>query len=141
MLFLLGCLTVSVALGTILVLTRSTMPLDRCEIHLVLRDTPTYLPCRKILLARRIGKKRIIAETGAGQHGVATATVCARFGMECVIYMGSEDVRRQALNVFRIQMLGAKVIPRPNTGFCRHLTHYKGGPSKLRLLHAKRCCQ
>ena len=63
----------------------------------------------QILLARRLGKKRIIAETGAGQHGVATATVCARFGLECVIYMGAEDVRRQALNVFRIQMLGAKV--------------------------------
>lgn len=65
----------------------------------------------QILLARRIGKTRIIAETGAGQHGVATATVCAKFGMECVIYMGAEDVRRQALNVFRIEMLGAKVIP------------------------------
>ncbi|KAI0053865.1 bifunctional tryptophan synthase TRP1 [Auriscalpium vulgare] len=65
----------------------------------------------QILLARRIGKTRIIAETGAGQHGVATATVCAKFGMECVIYMGAEDVRRQALNVFRIQMLGAKVVP------------------------------
>ena len=63
----------------------------------------------QILLARRIGKTRIIAETGAGQHGVATATVCARFGLECVIYMGAEDVRRQALNVFRIEMLGAKV--------------------------------
>jgi len=65
----------------------------------------------QILLAKRLGKKRIIAETGAGQHGVATATVCARFGLECIIYMGAEDVRRQALNVFRIQMLGAKVIP------------------------------
>ncbi|KAG8891133.1 tryptophan synthetase [Tulasnella sp. 403] len=65
----------------------------------------------QILLARRIGKTRIIAETGAGQHGVATATVCARFGMECVIYMGAEDCRRQALNVFRIRMLGGKVIP------------------------------
>lgn len=64
----------------------------------------------QILLAKRLGKKRIIAETGAGQHGVATATVCARFGLECIIYMGAEDVRRQALNVFRIQMLGAKVI-------------------------------
>lgn len=64
---------------------------------------------RQILLARRIGKTRIIAETGAGQHGVATATVCARFGMECVVYMGAEDVRRQALNVFRMNMLGAKV--------------------------------
>jgi tryptophan synthase beta subunit len=62
------------------------------------------------LLARRLGKTRIIAETGAGQHGVATATVCARFGLECVIYMGAEDVRRQALNVFRIEMLGAKVL-------------------------------
>ncbi|KIO28040.1 hypothetical protein M407DRAFT_243190 [Tulasnella calospora MUT 4182] len=65
----------------------------------------------QILLARRIGKTRIIAETGAGQHGVATATVCARFGMECIIYMGEEDCRRQALNVFRIRMLGGKVIP------------------------------
>lgn len=65
----------------------------------------------QILLARRLGKTRIIAETGAGQHGVATATVCARFDMECVVYMGAEDVRRQALNVFRMNMLGAKVIP------------------------------
>ncbi|TDL25032.1 bifunctional tryptophan synthase TRP1 [Rickenella mellea] len=65
----------------------------------------------QILLAKRLGKKRIIAETGAGQHGVATATVCARFGLECIVYMGAEDVRRQALNVFRIQMLGAKVVP------------------------------
>ncbi|KAF5373942.1 hypothetical protein D9758_000730 [Tetrapyrgos nigripes] len=65
----------------------------------------------QILLARRIGKTRIIAETGAGQHGVATATVCAKFGLECIVYMGAEDVRRQALNVFRIEMLGGKVIP------------------------------
>ncbi|KAH7926646.1 tryptophan synthase [Leucogyrophana mollusca] len=65
----------------------------------------------QILLARRLGKTRIIAETGAGQHGVATATVCARFGMECIVYMGAEDVRRQALNVFRMNMLGAKVVP------------------------------
>ncbi|KLO10554.1 bifunctional tryptophan synthase TRP1 [Schizopora paradoxa] len=65
----------------------------------------------QILLAKRIGKKRIIAETGAGQHGVATATVCARFGLECVVYMGAEDVKRQALNVFRMKMLGASVIP------------------------------
>ncbi|EEH05858.1 bifunctional tryptophan synthase TRPB [Histoplasma capsulatum G186AR] len=64
----------------------------------------------QVLLARRLGKTRIIAETGAGQHGVATATVCAKFGMECVIYMGAEDVRRQALNVFRIKLLGAKVV-------------------------------
>lgn len=63
------------------------------------------------LLARRMGKKRIIAETGAGQHGVATATVCARFGMECVIYMGSEDIKRQAPNVFRMKLLGATVVP------------------------------
>jgi tryptophan synthase beta chain len=63
------------------------------------------------LLARRLGKPRVIAETGAGQHGVATATVAARFGMECVVYMGSEDVRRQAQNVFRMNLLGAKVVP------------------------------
>ncbi len=61
------------------------------------------------LLALRMGKKRIIAETGAGQHGVATATVCARFGLECVVYMGAEDMRRQALNVFRMRLLGATV--------------------------------
>jgi tryptophan synthase beta chain len=63
----------------------------------------------QILLARRMGKKRIIAETGAGQHGVATATVAARFGLECEIFMGEEDVRRQSLNVFRMKLLGAKV--------------------------------
>ncbi len=63
------------------------------------------------LLALRMGKRRIIAETGAGQHGVATATVCARFGLECIIYMGKEDMRRQALNVFRMKLLGAKVEP------------------------------
>jgi tryptophan synthase beta chain len=63
------------------------------------------------LLARRMGKKRVIAETGAGQHGVATATVAARYGMECVVYMGSEDVRRQAANVYRMKLLGAKVVP------------------------------
>ncbi|KAL6717317.1 anthranilate synthase / indole-3-glycerol phosphate synthase [Lecanora helva] len=64
----------------------------------------------QILLAKRLGKIQIIAETGAGQHGVATATVCAKFGMKCTIYMGAEDVRRQALNVFRIKLLGAKVV-------------------------------
>ena len=64
----------------------------------------------QILLARRLGKTDIIAETGAGQHGVATATVCAKFGMKCTIFMGAEDVRRQALNVFRIKLLGAKVV-------------------------------
>jgi len=63
----------------------------------------------QILLARRMGKRRIIAETGAGQHGVATATVCALFGLQCVVYMGSEDMRRQALNVFRMQLLGGEV--------------------------------
>ncbi|HEX5818472.1 MAG TPA: tryptophan synthase subunit beta [Gemmatimonadales bacterium] len=63
------------------------------------------------LLARRMGKRRVIAETGAGQHGVATATVCARFGLECVVYMGSEDVARQALNVYRMRLLGATVVP------------------------------
>ena len=63
------------------------------------------------LLARRMGKRRIIAETGAGQHGVATATVCARFGLECVVYMGAEDVARQALNVYRMRLLGATVVP------------------------------
>ena len=65
----------------------------------------------QILLAKRMGKKRIIAETGAGQHGVATATVAAMFGLECVIYMGAVDCKRQALNVFRMRMLGAKVVP------------------------------
>ena len=63
------------------------------------------------LLARRMGKPRVIAETGAGQHGVATATVAARYGMECVVYMGSEDIKRQAANVYRMKLLGAKVVP------------------------------
>jgi tryptophan synthase beta chain len=63
------------------------------------------------LLAQRMGKKRIIAETGAGQHGVATATVCALLGLECEVYMGEEDIRRQELNVFRMQLLGARVVP------------------------------
>lgn len=63
------------------------------------------------LLAKRMGKPRVIAETGAGQHGVATATICARFGLECVVYMGSEDVRRQAQNVYRMKLLGATVVP------------------------------
>jgi tryptophan synthase beta chain len=64
----------------------------------------------QVLLARRMGKERIIAETGAGQHGVATATVCARFGLECVVYMGEEDMRRQELNVFRMRLMGATVV-------------------------------
>ena len=63
------------------------------------------------ILAKRMGKRRVIAETGAGQHGVATATVAARFGMECVVYMGSEDMRRQAANVYRMKLLGATVVP------------------------------
>ncbi|MEO8169752.1 MAG: tryptophan synthase subunit beta [Oxalobacteraceae bacterium] len=63
------------------------------------------------LLARRMGKLRVIAETGAGQHGVATATICARFGLECVVYMGAEDVKRQAQNVYRMKLLGATVVP------------------------------
>ena len=65
----------------------------------------------QVLLARRMGKPRIIAETGAGQHGVATATVCARYGLECVVYMGEEDMRRQSLNVFRMRLMGATVVP------------------------------
>ncbi|MEO1317682.1 MAG: tryptophan synthase subunit beta [Pseudomonadota bacterium] len=65
----------------------------------------------QILLARRMGKKRIIAETGAGQHGVATATVCAKFGLECIVFMGATDVERQRPNVFRMRLLGAKVVP------------------------------
>ncbi|MBP7605483.1 MAG: tryptophan synthase subunit beta [Giesbergeria sp.] len=63
------------------------------------------------MLARRMGKKRIIAETGAGQHGVATATICARYGLECIVYMGSEDVKRQSPNVYRMKLLGATVVP------------------------------
>jgi tryptophan synthase beta chain len=63
------------------------------------------------MLARRMGKPRVIAETGAGQHGVATATICARYGLECVVYMGSEDVKRQAPNVYRMKLLGASVVP------------------------------
>ena len=65
----------------------------------------------QLLLAKRMGKKRVIAETGAGQHGVAAATGCARFGLECIVYMGEVDVKRQALNVYRMQLLGAKVVP------------------------------
>ena len=65
----------------------------------------------QVLLAKRMGKKKIVAETGAGQHGVATAAVAARFGMECVVFMGAQDVKRQALNVFRMEMMGATVVP------------------------------
>ena len=63
------------------------------------------------LLAKRLGKKRIIAETGAGQHGVATATACAMLSLECIVYMGEEDIKRQAPNIYRMEMLGAKVVP------------------------------
>ncbi len=65
----------------------------------------------QVLLAKKMGKKRIIAETGAGQHGVATATACALFGLQCIVYMGEEDTRRQSLNVFRMKLLGAEVVP------------------------------
>ncbi|CAK9441290.1 uncharacterized protein LODBEIA_P51590 [Lodderomyces beijingensis] len=68
----------------------------------------------QVLIAKRLGKKKIIAETGAGQHGVATATACAKFGLECTVFMGAEDTRRQALNVFRMKILGANVIPVKN---------------------------
>ncbi|MGN1107201.1 MAG: tryptophan synthase subunit beta, partial [Huintestinicola sp.] len=71
----------------------------------------------QILLAKRMGKKRIIAETGAGQHGVATATVCALMGLECCVYMGEEDTKRQSLNVYRMELLGAKVVP-VSSGTC-----------------------
>jgi tryptophan synthase beta chain len=88
-----------------------------CEIFLK-REDLNHTGAHKInnalgqaLLARRMGKRRIIAETGAGQHGVATATVCARFGLDCVVYMGEEDMRRQELNVFRMRLMGAKVVP------------------------------
>lgn len=66
----------------------------------------------QVLLCKRMGKKRVIAETGAGQHGVATATVCARYGIECIVYMGAKDMERQALNVFRMRLLGAEVLIR-----------------------------
>src|SRR5437660_9788108 len=65
----------------------------------------------QVLLAQRMNKRRIIAETGAGQHGVATATVCARFGLDCVVYMGEGDIRRQRLNVYRMELMGATVVP------------------------------
>jgi tryptophan synthase beta chain len=88
-----------------------------CDVYLK-REDLNHTGAHKInnalgqaLLARRMGKQRIIAETGAGQHGVATATVCARFGLECVVYMGEEDMRRQELNVFRMRLMGAKVVP------------------------------
>lgn len=88
----------------------------RCEVRLK-REDLAHTGAHKInntvgqvLLARRMGKARIIAETGAGQHGVATATACARFGLDCIVYMGAEDMARQALNVYRMQLLGATVV-------------------------------
>jgi tryptophan synthase beta chain len=88
-----------------------------CEVFLK-REDLNHTGAHKInnaigqaLLAQRMGKRRIIAETGAGQHGVATATVCARFGLDCTVYMGEEDMRRQALNVYRMRLMGAKVVP------------------------------
>src|SRR5579864_7504379 len=94
---------------------RLTKQLGRAKIYLK-REDLNHTGAHKInnclgqiLLARRMAKTRIIAETGAGQHGVATATVCALFGMECVVYMGIEDMRRQELNVFRMKLLGAEV--------------------------------
>ncbi len=88
-----------------------------CQVYLK-REDLNHTGAHKInnalgqaLLAQRMGKRRIIAETGAGQHGVATATVCARFGLDCTVYMGEEDMRRQALNVYRMRLMGAKVVP------------------------------
>lgn len=96
---------------------RTSRELGGAQIHLK-REDLNHTGAHKInnvigqaLLARRMGKPRVIAETGAGQHGVATATICARFGLECVVYMGSEDVKRQSPNVYRMHLLGAKVVP------------------------------
>ena len=90
---------------------------SECDVYLK-REDLNHTGAHKInsalgqaLLARRMGKRRIIAETGAGQHGVATATVCARFGLDCTVYMGEEDMRRQQLNVYRMRLMGAKVVP------------------------------
>src|SRR3990172_2818178 len=99
---------------------RLTKQLKRARIYLK-REDLCHTGAHKInntigqaLLTRRMGKRRIIAETGAGQHGVATATVAAMFGLECEIYMGTEDMERQSLNVFRMRLLGAKVTPVDN---------------------------
>ena len=103
--------------------TRLTKKLGGAQIYLK-REDLLHTGAHKInnclgqgLLARRMGKRRIIAETGAGQHGVASATVCALLGLDCVVYMGSEDMRRQELNVFRMRLLGAEVRP-VNSGSC-----------------------
>ncbi len=97
--------------------TRMSREIGGAQIHLK-REDLNHTGAHKInntigqaLLARRMGKPRVIAETGAGQHGVATATICARYGMECVVYMGSEDVKRQSPNVYRMHLLGARVVP------------------------------
>jgi tryptophan synthase beta chain len=96
---------------------RLSRELGGAQIHLK-REDLNHTGAHKInntigqaLLARRMGKPRVIAETGAGQHGVATATICARYGLECVVYMGSEDVKRQSPNVYRMHLLGARVVP------------------------------
>jgi tryptophan synthase beta chain len=96
---------------------RLSRELGGAQIHLK-REDLNHTGAHKInntigqaMLARRMKKPRVIAETGAGQHGVATATICARYGLECVVYMGSEDVRRQAQNVYRMNLLGASVVP------------------------------
>jgi hypothetical protein len=96
---------------------RISRELGGAQIHLK-REDLNHTGAHKInntigqaLLARRMGKPRVIAETGAGQHGVATATICARYGLECVVYMGSEDVKRQSPNVYRMHLLGATVVP------------------------------
>lgn len=96
---------------------RLSRELGGAQIHLK-REDLNHTGAHKVnntigqaLLARRMGKRRVIAETGAGQHGVATATICARYGMECVVYMGSEDVKRQSPNVYRMHLLGARVVP------------------------------
>jgi tryptophan synthase beta chain len=96
---------------------RTSREIGGAQIHLK-REDLNHTGAHKInntigqaLLARRMGKPRVIAETGAGQHGVATATVCARYGMQCVVYMGSEDVKRQSPNVYRMHLLGATVVP------------------------------
>jgi tryptophan synthase beta chain len=96
---------------------RMSRELGGAQIHLK-REDLNHTGAHKVnntigqaLLARRMGKRRVIAETGAGQHGVATATICARYAMECVVYMGSEDIKRQSPNVYRMQLLGATVVP------------------------------
>jgi tryptophan synthase beta chain len=96
---------------------RLSRELGGAQIHLK-REDLNHTGAHKInntigqaMLARRMGKPRVIAETGAGQHGVATATICARYGLECVVYMGSEDVKRQSPNVYRMNLLGATVVP------------------------------